>query len=155
MVDEKKFKKLEALSEDLNEQTDGLNETIKSLEKRLQEMKIGIEVWHGATFDDDGPFDYSDNYGEIGREARTGWYLGFSKCNDAWRICCRQDIFVYGELGVWERDLSVGSVSPLINGPRSVRLFMAPYLEHLVDDLIDKVAELTKEVTKANATANS
>lgn len=128
------LQELSVLAGQLNEETDGLNEFISDLEKKIGASKVGVTVW----IDEMKLLD--ESAGEL-EGSKEGWYLGYTKIGDAWRIAVKRvnELYDTNREFVTANDLS--DPMPLSKAPRIVRVESAPYLEKLVMKLAKRVRE--------------
>ncbi len=126
------LQRLRTLTEQLNAETDALTDRIKSLEKTLYKMRVGVGAW----LDDVVPDD----------DSRSGHQIGYAKIKDKWRIAARP--VKIGKRG------NKTSVSPLEDedllvlskASRRLRLHGVQQLDALVEALTAKIEGFLEEL---------
>lgn len=149
MPDEAKLDKLASLAKTLNEKTDSINSAIERLEKRLGEMNIGLEVWLKDRIASEGTFIRENEEGEPidpeGWEAEWSIQIGYAKYND-WVFVSRRILDLYEpslyapgtvQLNRTFNEDDGQLYRPLTSAPRAVRIAALPFIEKLVDNMIE------------------
>ena len=152
---EKKLDELAKVASRLNEETDNLNQIIQSLEDRLSKMNLGVAVWlDSRLLSAEGPFDYRNDDNEVVFQYMEGYYIGYAKGFEGWRICCQGVQWKLDEDGEHVCDKSSGSYEPLVNASRAVRAEAAAYLDDLLDQLTERAGEYLENIQKAAEAAS-
>jgi hypothetical protein len=147
MTVEESLSKVEALASRLNEKTDSLNQTIETIEQRLDAANVGVEVW-SKYFDqkqyEDGSF--------------RAWELGYGKGPKGWGIVVKrirgsEGIDHFGNPDIDWRDEDDRPPTALLDAPREVRMNAAGLLEDLLDEIAKQIKSYTEDIEKAAAVA--
>jgi hypothetical protein len=152
-----KLQALAAAATKLNTATDDLNEMIERVEDDLQRAGVGVEIWLDAQLME-SEWEEEDatavTIGEMPREFRQFWELGFARAPDKWRIAIRQMQAVRADrVAPYERQLR--APSPLASAPRQLRLEAVELLESLVEALTARAEELLRTVEVARQRVRS
>lgn len=151
MTIDQKLQAISARAEKLNKATDDLNQTINGIEAKLAAVRVGVSVWLDSLLDEKRSFEEVEAPNGEYRTARmrSGWNLGYTKIEDAWRIAAKR---CEGEdfNGDCELTDSAGAV-PLVTAPRAVRMQAAEQLETLLDAILNRMSEYMRGIESAGA----
>jgi hypothetical protein len=151
MANAKNLEELSHLAEQLNSQTDKLNDSIKALNVRLANLKVGIAYWLDTPLDSTGivhgrslstPLKYEKNV-----------YLGYARIAGEWQLALKEETIKYQ----WELDsaeeiqkpVSEFEYKPLLSGSRDKRLKAVAHFDELIDGLTRHVADKLESVKAA------
>jgi len=134
---------------EFNRATDSINSLIERFEETLRNLQLGLETWvvnpplsseEREVEDDDG----TQVDGSVDAE------LGFTKRAGEWGLAVRTAVYrrVYLEDTDWEL-LRVESEFPLRDGSRELRIAALEQFPHLLQELNDKVKQITKKIHTA------
>jgi len=93
-ADKMKLERLRKLADRLNSESDSLNDAVLDIESSLQEMNLGISVWMHDLIGSQGEYEIVDDQAEPTSEVPqwsvAGWYMGYTKVGDSWRIVLKE-----------------------------------------------------------------
>lgn len=132
----------------LNDASDGLNKTIKSVDEAVRATGIGVPVWlHQVVVATErklteGPYGTG-----------KGWVVGYDKVEGTWCLAAKE---IEWDSGYFEGDRDcpyqdrgdVGEPVQLRNAPREVRVRASLVLQDLLDALANEADRITSAVTE-------
>ena len=127
-----KLQKLKEQSDDLNKNTDELNNQFLMLEKHLYNMRLGVSGWAKTLIVANDKND-------------TVYKFGFCKMGSAWKLVCRS-VLVTDELPTDDDDKRYGLLVPIVLLPRHIRIQASQIIEEVVDDLLAKTKDFADTV---------
>ena len=113
----------------LNEATDSLNDRITEIETGIRGVRVGLETWHAE------PMEASTTHPE------DVFQVGWAKLGSEWRLACRPiegEWVEYEGNGWFELSKVVDEAQPLVNAPRTIRIFAIPKVKDLIDSLANE-----------------
>lgn len=128
------FKALAKLSDELNKASDRYTEELKSIEAKLQGLKLGLECFLNVSSE---VSDWQTRYTETDIKERyyTDLRLGFGRHRNEWRLLVRE----FETTGDPQREETWSEVQvdqrPLLDEARDVRIAAAEHLPILLDRL--------------------
>jgi hypothetical protein len=133
------FARLEDLSVRINTTSDSISDTLKRLEAKLANLRLGVEVWLDEPLTKD---PLSDKKGAVQETIST--FLGYTKVNGTWHIAIRNnagDILGDGpdENRVW----------PILQAPREERVAAVKRIPSLIMALEKKCEEELYQIASA------
>jgi CheY-like chemotaxis protein len=170
------LKDLSDLSSRLNASTDELNQHLKTIEERINDLSLGVEAWvtrnplqqefssewaaltHNAVL--------STPLGQPVRE-RTASELGYSRFPDGWRLAVRTVTYrqtkVHAGSVAWDdptdRDGGAVEISrdakPLLRASRTIRILAVDRIPALIEALYVTASGIVDAVEKARQIADS
>jgi hypothetical protein len=135
---------LQGLAHDLNSETEGLNETIQSVEQQLAASKIGVSAWLSNVWLGAPESHSTDGGGVHGWSPERAYRLGFTKIGDAWCIAVQRV----------PAPQTMDDPMPLTKAPRIIRVEAAPHLAALVHALSEKARDYIGGIQRAREYAN-
>lgn len=140
---EASLRKLASLSKDLNEASDELSRQIAGLETALNGYKLGVWAWVKNPIIKKAELSEPDEKGNCYFIQYTH-HLFYGKHKGKWGLLVNDG---------WEWEDEERHVTFLRNAPREVRLSAMDRIPDLLDDLVEKVAAVTKEASEKAAQA--
>jgi hypothetical protein len=129
---------IDSSSKRLNTVSNNANAVLRSIEKRLMDANIGLEIWWEAnSLDHIGSTDLWPDETNCWRSQ----LLGFSRVNGVWCLAVRTMRYSHFVLEGEEvlREAVDGSPTPLLRAPRNIRLaalrHMPGFLAHLTKEI--------------------
>ena len=171
---ETRLASLAATSKELNEVSDALTASIRSVEERLAGLKLGIitevstpfhtqikydEEFPGAcVVDGDEEFTAQFDYSIADNPfvAAYKFFLEYRRYGDTWRILVRRDLTPYDFIADREmalsdfelaEDVSIRTWTPLLDCSREIRVSAAPHIAELIG-AIDQAARTQIQVLR-------
>ena len=127
---------LKTVSEQLNQQTQELNDSFLDVEKKLSAMKLGVSAWCPSVIG-------------VKEEERSGYKFGFCRVYSDWKLVCRQVSLDDPSDHISTAKIGYGLLRPINVMPRSVRLEASKLIEELVSEIIKKAKEYADDVNVA------
>ena len=129
------FSRLENLSGRLNASSDTINETIKTVEKYLASLRLGIKAWVSEPLDTDSAYhDDGEKAGDI-----EIWF-GYTKIAGIWCLAITTDC---------EWDPHLDKLTPLTQAPRWIRTRALKKLPDLYKVLEEGAQRALKDIEQA------
>ena len=170
------LKDLSDLSARLNASTDELNQHLKTIEDRLNDLSLGVEAWVTRN-----PLqqEFSSEWAALTRNAvlsaplgqpvreRTASELGYARFPDGWRLAVRtvnyRQTKAHAGSARWEdptdRDENAVEVSrdakPLLRASRTIRILAVDRIPALIEALYITASGIVDAVEKARQIADS
>jgi hypothetical protein len=126
------IRELADLSHQLNSDSDAVNSTIATINKKLRSLNLGIETWFNNPVLEPLPGDQS-------RES-VGPFLGYCSVEDEWQLAIRE------KPRDWQGDLLRG---PLLKASREVRIAALQYIPALVNQLKNEAQRVLLAIQNA------
>jgi hypothetical protein len=133
---------LTPLAETLNRKSDEINQTLTTVNAKLAELNIGVEVWLGPWEGDRDPYQ-----------------IGFAKIGDAWQLSTRSceaeeshDSYT-GEKGWRAVPGSYGPAKAVLQASRNVRIATLELLPTLINELKEQIERKVKAIEEAKQIA--
>jgi hypothetical protein len=156
---------LKSVAEALNIESDALHETLDTINRKLNALNIGLEVWLND-YADVMAVDIDDCYHDeaAGVTYYVGWILGYCKFSDVgWSIAASQAHVRELEQGQEPDDFHNDELVTrlartergLLNGPRSVRIEAVAKLPKLIAKLKAEAEKAVETLRKAKCLADS
>jgi hypothetical protein len=142
---EKTMRELADLSLRLNSESNSINATIVALNKKLQTLNIGLEVWLEDSLIQALPGDE--------RRDGIGPYLGYCSVEDEWQLAVRARPTPHAWEPVGSGVGWVGDLprSPLTKATREIRLAALPQLPFLVSKINQEAQRVLRAIQDARA----
>ncbi|ROZ61491.1 hypothetical protein [Ramlibacter sp. WS9] len=152
------FPSLEAKAARLHTASDSANELLSSIESRLIQLNLGVEVWFSR------PIDSTDQEGDIGPNETSSHVvqiLGFAKAEGKWSLAVKPmravSGFFQGDMDCpFVNHYADGPVTPLLKASRALRIsamtVMPEFLveiEKRVDELVDSLDGAASKIQPA------
>jgi CheY-like chemotaxis protein len=170
------LKDLSDLSARLNASTDELNQHLKTIEDRINDLSLGVEAWVTRN-----PLqqEFSSEWAALTRNAvlstplgqpvreRTASELGYSRFPDGWRLAIRTVTYrqtkAHAGSVIWEdpTDREDGNVEisrdakPLLRASRTIRILAVDRIPALIESLYISASRIVDAVEKARQIADS
>lgn len=141
--DKQKISRIHALGKKLNAASDGLNESIKSLNAELSKANLGVSVWTGYYLDERTETFCDERENEFTRT--YGYELGYAKADNEWQIVVRDVTFNDAD----DSQLHAGSPVPLLSTSRVVRLQACRHFDSLLDSIATQAEAYINDVQDA------
>jgi len=127
---------LKTVSEQLNQQTQELNDSFLDVEKKLASMRLGVSAWCSSLIG-------------VKTEEGIGYKFGFCRINSDWKLVCRK--INLDDPSDYEATTKIGYglLKPINVMPRAVRLEASKLIEDLVSEIIKKAQEYVGDVNTA------
>lgn len=154
MVDS--INELTSLSRELNQKSDKANSVIETLNKRLNALNFGIEVWvQRSLTEDDYSKVYSGQSGLLPRQ-KSVTYLGYCNVEDGWQLAIKEGTLV--EEYDKDREDTVTELTdvtykPLLKSAREVRIAALRNIPGLLDTLKYSAQATLKAIEDAEKAA--
>jgi hypothetical protein len=153
------------LASRLNDATDELNQALESIQQRLNDLALGVEVWLTDT-DHALERSWSDQWNDgvdatfnVNRRWCNVQELGYGRLGDSWALLVRNMAYLQemSPIGVWEwADGESETVrKPLLRAARHLRVKAVAFLTPLVEELHRKSTEVIDAVEQAKRIAES
>src|SRR5579863_6634773 len=126
------IRELSDLSRQLNSDSDAVNSTIGTINKKLRSLNLGIEAWFNSPLLDPLPGDESRD--------SIGPFLGYCSVEDEWQLAVREKPID------WHGDLLR---SPLLKASREVRIAALQYIPAVVDQLKSEAQRVLRAIRDA------
>ncbi len=149
------FPTLKTQSTRLNEASDHANRVLTSIEQRLVNLNIGLEVWYPK------PLDTTDSEGDLGphkTSSRVIQVVGLARVDGKWCLAVKPirvvSGFFQGDMDCpFENQYTDGPPTPLLKHSRALRIaalrempeFLAQLNEHITSTIHD-LEEATKQM---------
>lgn len=134
----------------LNAESDSVNETITSIEQRLVDANVGVEVWlqHALLPTDSEEVAYRET-------SRTIQWLGFAKLDGKWCIAVKSmrilDGFFEGDTSSPFRNiLAAGDPVRLLSSSRQLRIAALQLLPDLIELLTEEAERCRRAISEAS-----
>lgn len=140
--------RIKTLAKQLNRVADEANARIDEVETELQEAGIGLEVWLESTplkAEDYAEADFDGLKGEYHQTSRrTFTEIGFARIprTREWQLAVREQEWTLDSDGDLERLWDSGTVIPLREASRDIRLLAVPLLDRLVEEIAKEAEKL-------------
>ncbi len=140
---------LRGLSASLNKASDELNRILKSTEKELRELNLGVEAWVKT------PIITSDGWKEGGEHCYEAQYLGWTKINSVWCMALkiliiRQGLFE-GQIDCPYMNEELQTIDPILGKSRDIRAKAVKNIENLIDALREEATNVLEAVAKGTS----
>jgi hypothetical protein len=152
MVDANEFEQLSILSQQLNEQSETLNDTIEEWNKRLEALRLGITVW--LDFDPlttTGVYYEPDENGNRWKK-RDDVVLGYDRIDGRWQLAVKEVYLVWSQDRRGEEQVEYDSpqeVTRLLSSSRELRMQAMSKLDELVRRIKRELTRRLEVVAKA------
>lgn len=135
------------IAQQLNEESDSVNELIATVEDAINQAKPGVEAWLSTYVEHE--IASSTRYDEDrGCDVRSYWVIGYGPAGgENWGILARQDEVDAKEENPTPRLISF--VKSLSACPRNIRIDAAPLLEVLVYQVRERAEEMLNSLREA------
>lgn len=141
---------LSNIAQQLNEESDSVNELIATVEGAINQANPGIEVWLDRwEYDRLEPEYYTDP--QALKDLRTFWIIGYGSVEGGWRIIARQEEEDINDADAVSR--LCDHARPLASCARSLRVGAAPLLERLVERITERAKEMLRNLREAKEKA--
>lgn len=127
---------LKTVSEQLNQQTQELNDSFLDVEKKLVSMRLGVSAWCSTLIG-------------VKEEDRSGYKFGFCRVESDWRLVCRRVSLDDPSDQFSPTKVGYGLLRPINVMPRLVRLEASKLIEELVSEIVRKAQEYVDDVNVA------
>lgn len=143
--------KLSSAAAQLNQESEALNEILRSVESQIVESQVGLEVWlNGCIASQDGE-------GRGGTRTWTSQFIGFARVDDDWCLAVKT---VRYESGFFEGDTSapyqdqsaVGKPSRLDQSSRQLRIAALSQLPELLEAIAEEAVRSANVISAAKKT---
>jgi hypothetical protein len=143
---------LSGLATKLNQKSDALNQTIATLNKKLLNLNLGIEVWVGE-FEESDPF-FREEDEDQRCPLRTETWLGYAKVSDVWQLASKNVTVGPNDDGEQFAQVVEGSQPrALLLAPRSVRANAMRFVPSLLNVIKTKAESVLKGIEAAEKAA--
>jgi hypothetical protein len=139
---------LSDLAVKLNRNSDTLNTTISTLNKKLEKLNLGFEVW--IAMDEGDPYFRDDDEEERFPRREERW-LGYCKVHDHWELATKEVTTGVDYRG--PEVLKHGDVSSLHQSPRKVRICAMKLIPALLNAIKSKAEHLLESIDLAEKAA--
>jgi hypothetical protein len=140
---EEVFARLSKAADQLNSETDTLNQVLESVDERMGAMNIGVPCW------DDDVLDLEP---EDDPKVSHGYRIGYAKLGDGWHLVA-QCIRVEEVVNDFDEKEQVkdpyGNPFPLLDGPRILRLEALYRIEPLLERISQLVESFVEQIGDA------
>jgi len=136
LVETKTIERMKGICEELNRQTDELNQSLLNVEQLLNSLKLGVCGWSITV---------------IGKnlDNQTGYKLGFCRLDKNWKLVCKKI-----NLDAPDDDLcfnskakySYGLLTPITMMPRWIRVEACHIVEEVINGLIKKAESYSSDL---------
>jgi len=145
------FPALEAQAARLNDASDNANRVLASVETRLVNLNIGLEVWYAPAIDS------ADSEGDLGpykTSSRVIQVLGFARVDGKWCLAVKPirvvSGFFQGDMDCpFENQYAAGPPSPLLKSSRGLRLAALRAMPKLLAQLNEQMASTIHDLEDA------
>lgn len=136
-MDNDRLRKLSETCENLNRQSIELNNKFMTIERKLNDMKLGVSGWSDKLIglNQKNNFAYKFGFCRIGKE------------REEWRLVCRK-INLNQKENEKER-VSYGLLVPITAMSRSVRLEASQLVDEVIDSLISRSQTYLNDIDNA------
>ncbi len=156
------LQELSSLSKKLNAQSDKINSSIITINKKLANQNIGLRVWlDGWAQNTVSKSDWEPvNANQIGNypRERTVIYLGYDYIADEWQLAVKQAIETESyepEVGETVLELSSAEYQPLLKSSRATRISALAKVPRLLDAIQQRVLQVLQDIEAAEKAAEA
>jgi hypothetical protein len=157
MPSKKIMERLAAAAQELNRESEDLDEVIEGFEDDLARIGVGLTCWLGADLIDPATYllEASTRREDEDVSTASGWLLGYTKHEGKWRLVVKRAGVRIDAHPATPRDEGQtlvdedGAQTPLLKAPRSVRVEAVAALEQLADQIASKLASRAKAIRDA------
>jgi hypothetical protein len=148
---------LKPVARKLNDRSNAFQAVLKTINEKLNELNIGLEVWTEEPFClGSRSIDYTEERAEVAFQ--DGWDIGYTKIGDKWVVAARELTLTQPVVrGTTERSnwtiSSTGDPVPLLSAPRQVRIEAAGEISRLIDFIKTSAERAIKQIEKAEKLA--
>jgi hypothetical protein len=161
VIDMSDLKDLEPLSKRLNAASNELNQTLQTIQDRLNALGIGLEVW--VSVHPLAESDYRDVLDDNSEPTRFREFvrqeLGYGRLGDGWALLVRSRRYVEGpnEFNVKDTEVYEDDTDPrpLLKASRELRVAAVPLLPKLVEAIEREAKVVIERVEQAKKIADS
>lgn len=146
---------LTPLAKKLNEKSDELNTVISTINKKLNALNLGIEVWTSTPIQS-GDYEY-DHETEPPLRYREVVYLGYAEVGNEWELAVKEVILEtrQDDYGRECEDAANPTIRSLISASRHLRTAAMDELPDLLDELKRKAEKLISSIDAGKKAAES
>lgn len=147
------FPSLEAKAARLHAASDSANDLLSSIESRLTQLNLGVEVWFSR------PIDSTDSKGDLGPNETSSHVvqvLGFAKAEGKWSLAVKPmrvvSGFYQGAMDCpYENHYADGPVTPLLKASRALRISALAALPEFLVEIERRIGELLESLDGATS----
>jgi hypothetical protein len=149
VTDMSDLKDLEPLSKHLNTASDELTKTLESIQQKLNDLALGVEVWLSSSSHELERVMADDHVFLITE-------LGYGRLGDGWALLIRTARWSQhrDEDPEWVLEAE-GDRKPLVRASRKIRVDAVEFIPNLIDALKDEAERVIESVEKAKRIAES
>ena len=148
------FSSLAKKSKTINKRSDELTEALAAINKKLNSLNLGIEVFCSGALEITCETRMDDTrHGELEREFDTSTYLGYGKHGGEWGLLLKTETLEKALDDEWREYDSERNF--LLSAPRQLRMKAVDHIEELVRLLEEEADNLEASVGKAKKIAES
>lgn len=146
---------LEPLAKQVNDKSNQINVTIRTINEKLANLNLGIEAWLDRDNQALSSSHWRDRNSSMPR-TRTVSYLGYDQLGDKWELAVKN---MTEELTVEDGEQFIAKVNPqyfpLLQASRDIRVAAMELIPRLLDELKEKGQQLLGTVEAAEKMAKS
>jgi hypothetical protein len=143
---------LKGVADKLNKESDALQEILATMNTKLAELNIGLDVWCELPHE---IFCLGDNEVTEQNEKtgyRYGWAIGYTKLQEGWSIAVRE-VRAANLSSDWPEIEPDGDPISLLKAPRTVRIAAAQKLCTLINEINNAAERGVKAIEDARRIA--
>jgi len=148
---------LSSLSRKLNQKSDKTNSIITTINKKLADLNLGLEVWleNWEIESDDYSKVYAGQISPLPRQ-KSVTYLGYCNVEDGWQLAAKTGMLIEA----WDKDseetfteLTEVEYRSLLKAAREIRVGALPLVPRLLDQIKYRAESLLKAIDEAEKAA--